>query len=176
MAYDARLTSDVLNVFIRSLFGELRRRAHELRSVRSSQCGAVTFVQRFGDALNANVHFHCLVIDGVYAAGNDGRPEFHQLPAPEDEDVLRLTTLVSQRVQALLERRGFGTEADPQQADPLSQDDPGMAALLANSVCRRIAVGSNTGRGVVRLGDQIDEDSLDAFESPRCAMVSPLRA
>src|SRR6266550_759247 len=30
MAYDARLTSDVLNVFIRALFGELRRRAHKL--------------------------------------------------------------------------------------------------------------------------------------------------
>ena len=119
MAYDASLTTDVLNVFIRALFGELRRRAHELLAPRSSQCGAVTFVQRYGDALNANVHFHCLVIDGVYAAGEDGRPEFHQLPAPEDEDVLRLTTLVSQRVQSLLERRGFGTDADPQQADPL---------------------------------------------------------
>jgi hypothetical protein len=47
-----------------------------------------------------------------------------------------------------------------------------MAALLANSVRRRIAVGSNTGRGVVRLGDQIDGDSLAAFQGPRCAMVS----
>src|SRR5438094_1998950 len=30
MAYDARLTGDVLNVFIRALFGELRRRAQEI--------------------------------------------------------------------------------------------------------------------------------------------------
>ena len=60
MAYDARLTSVVLSVFIRALFGELRRRARELLNLGSSQCGAVTFVQRFGDALNANVHFHCL--------------------------------------------------------------------------------------------------------------------
>ena len=51
MAYDARLTGDVLNVFIRVLFGELRRRAHELQSLRSAQCGAVTFVQRFGVAV-----------------------------------------------------------------------------------------------------------------------------
>jgi len=132
MAYDARLTGDVLNVFIRALFGELRRRAHELLSLGASQCGAVTFVRRFGDALNANIHFHCLAIDGVYAAGEDGRPEFHVLPAPENEEVLRLTTLVTQRVQALLERRGLGPEADSQQADPLTQEDPGMAALLAN--------------------------------------------
>src|SRR2546425_12186387 len=112
MAYDSRLSSDVLNVFIRALFGELRRRAQELLGLRSSQCGAVTFVQRYGDALDCNLHFHCLVTDGVYAAGEDGRPEFHELPLPEDEDVLRLTTLVSQCVQSLLERGGFGTEAD----------------------------------------------------------------
>ena len=46
-----------------------------------------------------------------------------------------------------------------------------MAALLANSVRRRIAVGCNAGTGVVRLGDQIDGDSMDAFQDPRCAMV-----
>src|SRR5437867_1734592 len=65
MTYDARLISDVLNVFIRALFGELRRRARELLSLRTTQCGAVTFVQRFGDALNANPHFHTLAIDGI---------------------------------------------------------------------------------------------------------------
>ena len=47
-----------------------------------------------------------------------------------------------------------------------------MAALLASSVGRRIAVGRNAGHGVVRMGDQIDPDSMDAFEGPRCAMVS----
>lgn len=51
MAWDAGLTTDVLNVFIRSLFGELGRRARE-RGIRAAKCGAVTFVQRFGDALN----------------------------------------------------------------------------------------------------------------------------
>ena len=172
MTYDAALVSDVLNVFIRALFGELRRRARQLQHLRSSQCGAVTFVQRFGDALNANPHFHCLVLDGAYAAGESGRPEFHQLPAPENEDILRLTTLVAERVESLLKRRGLDAEAEAQEADPLSNDDPGMASLVANSVRRRIAVGSNTGRGVVRLGDQIDGDHLDPFESPRCAMVS----
>src|SRR5438034_199998 len=85
MVYDAHLTSDVLNVFIRVLFGELRRRASKLLGVPSSQCGAVTFVQRWGDALNANPHFHSLVLDGVYATGGNGRPEFHQLPAPGNE-------------------------------------------------------------------------------------------
>jgi hypothetical protein len=61
LAYDSRLMSTVLNVFIRTIFAELRRRAHELSGLRSSQCGAVTFVQRFNDALNLAPHFHSLV-------------------------------------------------------------------------------------------------------------------
>src|SRR5437870_791524 len=137
MTYDAALLSDMLNVFIRALFGHLRRRARQLFGLRSSQCGAVTFVQRFGDALNANPHFHCVALDGVYAAGKDGRPEFHQLPAPENEEVLDLTTIVAERVQSLLKRRGLDGEADAQDADPLSAGDPGMASLLANSVRRK---------------------------------------
>src|SRR5215475_7461719 len=172
MTYDSRLTSDVLNVYIRALFRELRRRASALLNVRSPECGAVTFVQRFGDALNANPHFHTIAIDGVYAAGDNGHPEFHPLPAPDDADVLRLTTIIAERIQSLLERRGLGQSADAQQADPLAEDDPGMAALVSNSVRHKVAVGFNTGRGVVRLGDQIDGDSMDAYQSPRCAMVS----
>ncbi|MCZ5921634.1 transposase, partial [Escherichia coli] len=31
-----------------------------------AQCGAVTLIQRFGSALNLNVHFHMLWLDVVY--------------------------------------------------------------------------------------------------------------
>ena len=47
----------------------------------------------------------------MYAAddGSD-QPVFYELPPPETEDVARVTTLVGQRVQALLKRRGFDPE------------------------------------------------------------------
>jgi hypothetical protein len=32
-----------------------------------SHCGAVTLLQRFGSALNLNIRFHMLWLDGVYA-------------------------------------------------------------------------------------------------------------
>jgi hypothetical protein len=32
----------------------------------SAQCGAVTLMQRFGSALNLNIHLHMLWLDGVY--------------------------------------------------------------------------------------------------------------
>jgi hypothetical protein len=71
MAYDSRLTTAVLNVFIRALFGEYRRRGRQLLGLVSSQCGAVTFVQRFGDALNANVRIRGLKAPVQYGDPSD---------------------------------------------------------------------------------------------------------
>jgi hypothetical protein len=79
LAYDARLTSAVLGLFVRAVFASLRRRARRQWGITRAKCGAVTFVQRFGDALNLNVHFHSLVLDGVYAAGPSGALRFHGL-------------------------------------------------------------------------------------------------
>ncbi len=35
-------------------------------SCTTAQTGAVTVIQRFGSALNLNLHFHMLFLDGVY--------------------------------------------------------------------------------------------------------------
>ena len=88
-AYDARLASEVLRAFIRALFAELRRRARRQWGVRAEQCGAVTVIQRFGSALDLNVHFHTLALDGVYTyAVGQGQPTgFLPLPPPEADEV-----------------------------------------------------------------------------------------
>ena len=45
----------------------------------------MSFVHRFGAALNAHVHFHCCVIDGVLVAGEDGEVRFAEATlTPED--------------------------------------------------------------------------------------------
>ena len=62
-AYDAKLTSEVLRAFLRALFAELRRRIRREFGARTDECGAVTFVQRFGSAMNLNLHFHTLAFD-----------------------------------------------------------------------------------------------------------------
>ena len=153
---------------IRKFLGDLRRRASESLGLRKTQGGAVTFIQRFGDALNLNVHFHMLVLDGVYVRNGDGPPEFHEVLAPEDNEVADLAGLVAGRIQSLLKRRGVETDDSD---DNLCSDEPGLAALYASSVRSRIAVGSNTCHRVAKLGDQIDGDTLDVLQSPRCATV-----
>jgi hypothetical protein len=54
----------VLGIVQRVIAGWLADQAGVERA--SAQCGAVTLIQRFGSALNLNVHFHMLWLDGVY--------------------------------------------------------------------------------------------------------------
>lgn len=168
MAYDSRMMGSVLNVFVRAVFGDLRRRGRDRFGLRGGQCGAVTFVQRFCSALNLNVHFHMLALDGLSVEGVDGCPEFHPLPAPEDVEVVRLTALVSRRIQRLIERRYGDLNSE---AAGLARDEAGLAGLYAASLRGRIASGPNVGKRIGRLGDYIDGESAEALASPRCAMV-----
>ena len=128
----------------------------------------MTFVQRFNSELGLNIHFHLVGLDGVYAAGPYGAPQFHELPPPEDAEVLQAVTLIAGRVQGMTQRRGLEDEADT-----LLENDPGLAALYASAVRGRIASGPNAGNRVASFGgDRIDGDSLEAMSSPRCAAVA----
>ncbi len=169
LAYDSALMSKVLNIFIRTVFAEMRSRAKRLLGLHSVQCGAVTFIQRFNDALQISPHFHSVVMDGIFAANANGKPEFHELPPLEDSDVLRVATRIAEKVEALLKRRGLSPEDDPD--DALSHDQPGLAAMYSASVCSRVAAGPNLGNRVVRLGDYIDGDGFAGLPVPLCAMV-----
>ena len=51
-------------VYARGVRGVLRRQARG-RGAADGRGGAVAIVQRFGAALNLNMHIHALVMDGV---------------------------------------------------------------------------------------------------------------
>jgi hypothetical protein len=69
---DTELT--VVELFVRAVLGSLRRSAR--RNGVSGGRGAVALIQRFGAALNLNVHVHALVLDGVYVDGSFDTPSF----------------------------------------------------------------------------------------------------
>ncbi len=69
--------------------------------------GSVTVIQRFGGGLNLNVHFHTLLLDGVFFEGQEGALEFRPLPPPTDYEVGGVLARVAARVQRLLRRRGL---------------------------------------------------------------------
>jgi len=81
-AWNARLTTEVLRAFLRAVFADQRRRARKLFGIRKGKCGSVTFIQRFGSALNLTPHFHTLVLDGFYAGTASSPGRFVSLPPP----------------------------------------------------------------------------------------------
>jgi hypothetical protein len=187
MAYDPALTSAVLNELVRAVSASLRRRARRrwrLAPGTQLRCGAVTFVQRFGDALNVNVHFHSLALDGVFVleAGDPhpegSRPRFRALPPPEDREVDLVAARIARRIAVLLKRRGLTDDGDPTEVDPLFVDQPFLAALAGASVRGHIATGRRAGQTVLRFGDRIDPEDMeprteDALPA-RCARVAGL--
>jgi len=52
-------------------------RRHCPDAPRVARFGAVSFVQRFGSALNAHTHLHCCVTDGVFSLEPAGALHFH---------------------------------------------------------------------------------------------------
>ena len=59
--------------------------------LKDGATGAVTLIQRFGSALNLNIHFHVLFLDGVYVYRDNRSPWFRRVRAPDKgelEDLL----------------------------------------------------------------------------------------
>jgi hypothetical protein len=167
MAYDSRLCGAVLSLHVRAIFAALRRRAREALGVARGRCGAVTFAQRFGDALNLNVHFHTLALDGVYVDGPEG-VRFRPLPPPTDAEIERMARGLARRLRRLLERRGLLSEDAGYDPAP---DDSALPELAAASVQGRVASGPRTGQRALRLGDRIDVEDLRETRTPLCANV-----
>ncbi len=73
----------------------------------TAQTGSVTLIQHFGSALNLNVHFHMLFLDGVYAEDDYGKQRFHRAKAPTHEELNTLVHTLSHRITRCLEKRGI---------------------------------------------------------------------
>jgi hypothetical protein len=73
----------------------------------SGHTSAATLVQRFGSALNLNVHFHLLFLDGVYLADGADPPVFGVVSEPGAKRLQALVEQIALRIGRALERRGL---------------------------------------------------------------------
>lgn len=143
MAHDPVLTSPVLRAFLASVSWGLRKRARRLGVRGLLKTGAVTVIQRFDSTLGLNVHFHSLVIDGVYARDRRGRAELHAVAAPNDVEVAEVAGRIYARAAKLVDEE-----------DEALAREPLMAALTCASLRRRAATGPRRGRPIRRLGSE----------------------
>ncbi|HEY7495389.1 MAG TPA: transposase [Candidatus Tectomicrobia bacterium] len=64
------------------------------------QPGSITFIQRFGGAIELNVHFHVVFLEGVYLDRTDQsrKPCFLKVKPPGDAGIATALQKVSRRV------------------------------------------------------------------------------
>jgi hypothetical protein len=141
--------------------------------------GSVTFIQRFGSALQLNVHYHLLFLEGVYLDRTDQglTPRFVPSEPPTDTDIAAVVQKISRRVIRLLRRLGY-LETDRESPvatgyDPLRDTAPELARTMAASVQQRLAYGERAGQHVRRIGSGFgSEAEAPRLTGPHCASVN----
>jgi hypothetical protein len=109
MARDPTLLTAVLQRSVRTLAAYQRRRARAL-AIEAPQTAALCALQRFGSAINLNVHAHVIAPDAVFVVdGAALRPVV--LPPPTDAEVAQLALGVQRRIRRLLARRSDEADA-----------------------------------------------------------------
>jgi len=69
LATHPSLIGRVLGIVCRVIAGHLIRQGGYTQ--QWARTAAITLIQRFGSALNLNIHFYMLFLDGVYGVGPD---------------------------------------------------------------------------------------------------------
>ncbi|MFM8312949.1 MAG: transposase, partial [Deltaproteobacteria bacterium] len=164
LAYNPTLVTKVLAIYIRVISNWYEKSAR--RNGISGKTAAVTFVQRFGGAINLNVHFHSLFLDGVFTEKN-GKLHFVPVFPPTNEEIVTLVKRVNLRVTRYLEKKGL--TMDDFSEDPFAHEQPVLAQIAGASVQSRIGIGEREGQRVRRIGEEY-RAARAYFVSERCAL------
>ncbi len=150
LASRPQLMGRVLGVVYRAISAHLIKKAGF--TLKTAQTGAVTLIQRFGSALNLNVHFHMLFLDGVYTDTKYGKTRFQRVNAPDQQGLEELVHIIVHRVAGFLEREGILERDEENSYLNLEEgDEDPMQQVLGCSVSYRIAIGPQQGRKVFTL-------------------------
>jgi hypothetical protein len=84
--------SKVMQIIHRAIATDIIHRARYLK--KQANTGAVTYIQRFGSALNLNIHFHMLFLEGVIKKER-GQTKFKRVKAPSHSDMEGLVNTIS---------------------------------------------------------------------------------
>jgi hypothetical protein len=90
---DGDVQDAALRIFMRVILSSLHRSSPGTAGLDKVHIGACAFVHRFGSSLNTHVHFHCVVVDGVFesvypggAAGCRDQPSGIRFHPASDHD------------------------------------------------------------------------------------------
>ena len=106
---------DLQGAALRLFLGAVEQclRAHRVGAGPATRLGAVAFIHRFGSALNAHLHFHCVLLDGVFASTLAGGVVCHPATGLDGKAITALQATVRRRLLASFVRRPRPAAADP---------------------------------------------------------------
>lgn len=151
IAYDTDALNAVLEAFTKTVFSWLRKKkdkeAGTIPASSTAYPGAVTFIQRFGSALNLNTHMHTVFSDGVFIKNASGFVSFHRTGAPTLEEIRAITEKIARRVHRWLEKRMQDSGDD----EGFGQKEPLLASCYGASIRYLTALGPKAGQPLMRV-------------------------
>ncbi len=149
LTLDVSLCRAVRRVFMRAVLRFYSQKAHS-ESIEHGRTGGINQIQRYGSALNANTHFHALVLDGVYTAPDAlSALTFHPATRITDAEVAKLLFTIRSRVLRLCRRRGLMGEEGELDTTASTETQGILPFLCAASIQGRSALGSEPGAALV---------------------------
>jgi len=146
LSYNPKLTTKVLRIYIKTISKYYQRKAIQ-SELKETKTGGVTFIQRFGSALNLNVHFHTLFMDGVFK-----NHKFQSINSPTNKAIARITQEIEEKVNKLLETEQLINSEE-------LNNDPIQNFLLKEcnsaSIQNRVAFGERARRRVRKIGHPV---------------------
>jgi len=160
MARNQKLTNRALKIYLQTIRAFQKKKAKKA-GLGKVQTGAVTFIQRFGAALNLNIHFHTLIPDGVFVESNDGYLFCRQF-SPSHEELTQLASKIHKKVLECVEKMGLNE--DFQQGF----DEEGLGELSSLSIANKSGFGERAGKGIRRIGAkniEVDPEGRDPYSA-----------
>ena len=173
-ASNPKLMGAVLTITTRAITAYYKKKA-AARGEKNGMTGAVTFIQRGGNSLNLNPHYHQLWMEGVFVPNPKdikGRALYRWVPSPTDNEITEVLATIRKRVVGLLIKRGYlNEEGAPSEESPIMDQEPLLAEVMGASIQQKIATGERAGKPVRRVGSWGDSDEKPRMEGPLCASL-----
>ncbi len=131
------------------------------------QTGSLTVIQRFGGALNLNIHFHTLLLDWVYVSKVEDLKEapifIPHIPIFTDEIEILLKTIQKRMVRHLI-KQGLLSKYENDPVSDINEEMTLFDSITGSSVLGKIGTDENHGQRVRRVGS-FGFESESAFKS-----------
>jgi len=112
LEHDPAVLNAALHIVLTAIERGLRQ--HSPGASAASRLGAVIFIHRFGALLNAQLHLHGIVIDGVFEADAVDGVAFHPESGVDAPAIAALQATVRKRLLRAVGRRGLLSAHDAQ--------------------------------------------------------------